>query len=128
VDALHLFVIAIAVTMVLLGAGSWDVSNSKHFSLQNFAYALQWWAFSAVRSLHVGTGHARCGPARQSSRPTMHETGAGAAQPVTRASPIVAMSCRQSATTTAPAAAPSMRLQRYLGPARGGDEAERRSE
>lgn len=38
---------ALVVTMVLLGRWQLDVSNSKHFNLQNFGYALQWWAFSA---------------------------------------------------------------------------------
>jgi DNA-binding transcriptional regulator of glucitol operon len=42
----HLIVLAIAVTMVLLGRWQLDVSNAKHFSLQNFGYALQWWAFT----------------------------------------------------------------------------------
>ena len=42
----HLLVLAIAVTMVLLGRWQLDVSDAKHFSLQNFGYALQWWAFS----------------------------------------------------------------------------------
>ena len=43
----HLVVLAMAVTMVLLGRWQLDVSDSKHFSLQNFGYALQWWAFTA---------------------------------------------------------------------------------
>ncbi|MDT4900313.1 MAG: hypothetical protein QOJ78_1243 [Pseudonocardiales bacterium] len=33
--------------MVLLGRWQLTVSNEKHFSLQNFGYAFQWWAFSA---------------------------------------------------------------------------------
>ena len=45
--ALHVFVLALIVTMVLLGRWQLIVSNEKHFSLQNFGYALQWWAFSA---------------------------------------------------------------------------------
>jgi DNA-binding transcriptional regulator of glucitol operon len=32
--------------MVLLGRWQLDVSNAKHFSLQNFGYAVQWWAFT----------------------------------------------------------------------------------
>lgn len=44
--ALHLLSVALVVTMVLLGRWQLDVSNSKHFDLQNFGYALQWWAFS----------------------------------------------------------------------------------
>lgn len=42
----HLLVLAAAVAMVLLGRWQLDVSDSKHFSLQNFGYALQWWAFT----------------------------------------------------------------------------------
>ncbi|MDP9093245.1 MAG: hypothetical protein M3N95_09975 [Actinomycetota bacterium] len=42
----HLVSLALIVTMVLLGRWQLDVSNSKHFSVQNFGYALQWWAFS----------------------------------------------------------------------------------
>lgn len=45
--ALHLLTVALVVTMVLLGRWQLDVSDSKHFNLQNFGYALQWWAFSA---------------------------------------------------------------------------------
>jgi hypothetical protein len=45
--ALHLVVIALSVTMVLLGRWQLNVSDSKHFNLQNFGYALQWWAFTA---------------------------------------------------------------------------------
>ena len=44
--ALHLLSVVLVVTMVLLGRWQLDVSNAKHFSLQNFGYALQWWAFS----------------------------------------------------------------------------------
>jgi DNA-binding transcriptional regulator of glucitol operon len=40
--------VAAAVTMILLGRWQLTVSNRKHFSLQNFGYALQWWAFSAA--------------------------------------------------------------------------------
>jgi len=42
----HLLVLAAFVTMVLLGRWQLDVSNSKHFNIQNFGYALQWWIFS----------------------------------------------------------------------------------
>lgn len=44
---LHLFTIALVVTMILLGRWQLDVSESKHFSLQNFGYSIQWWVFSA---------------------------------------------------------------------------------
>ena len=42
----HVAVLAGVVTMVLLGHWQLSVSERKHFSLQNFGYALQWWAFS----------------------------------------------------------------------------------
>lgn len=42
----HVLILAACVAMVLLGRWQLDVSNSKGFSLQNFGYALQWWAFS----------------------------------------------------------------------------------
>ena len=43
----HLATVVLAVTMVLLGRWQLDVSNTKHFDLQNFAYAFQWWIFTA---------------------------------------------------------------------------------
>lgn len=43
---LHVLCLALIVTMVLLGRWQLIVSDEKHFSLQNFGYALQWWAFS----------------------------------------------------------------------------------
>jgi DNA-binding transcriptional regulator of glucitol operon len=42
----HLFVVAATVTMVLLGRWQLRVSDDKHFSIQNFGYAIQWWIFS----------------------------------------------------------------------------------
>lgn len=45
--AFHLATLALVVTMVLLGRWQLDVSDRKHFDIQNFAYALQWWLFSA---------------------------------------------------------------------------------
>ena len=42
----HVLVLAAAVTMVFLGHWQLTVSEHKGFSLQNFGYALQWWAFS----------------------------------------------------------------------------------
>jgi DNA-binding transcriptional regulator of glucitol operon len=44
--ALHVLCVALIVTMVLLGRWQLRVSESKQFSLQNFGYAIQWWAFS----------------------------------------------------------------------------------
>lgn len=43
----HLFVAAAVVTMILLGRWQLRVSEDKHFSIQNFGYAIQWWLFSA---------------------------------------------------------------------------------
>jgi DNA-binding transcriptional regulator of glucitol operon len=40
-----------AVGMVLLGRWQLGVSDEKHFALQNFGYAFQWWAFSAFALL-----------------------------------------------------------------------------
>ena len=42
----HVLVLAAIVAMVLLGRWQLLVSDRKHFDLQNFGYALQWWAFS----------------------------------------------------------------------------------
>ena len=42
----HVLVLSLCVTMVLLGHWQLTVSEHKGFSLQNFGYALQWWAFS----------------------------------------------------------------------------------
>jgi DNA-binding transcriptional regulator of glucitol operon len=39
-------VVALVVTMAVLGRWQLDVSNAKHFALLNFGYALQWWAFA----------------------------------------------------------------------------------
>ena len=44
--ALHLICLALCVTMILLGRWQLIVSDRKHFALQNFGYALQWWAFT----------------------------------------------------------------------------------
>jgi hypothetical protein len=46
--AFTLFAWGSAVGMVFLGRWQLDVSNSKHFDLQNFGYAFQWWAFSGA--------------------------------------------------------------------------------
>jgi DNA-binding transcriptional regulator of glucitol operon len=43
----HVVTIALAITMVLLGRWQLDVSDRKHFDLQNFGYAIQWWLFTA---------------------------------------------------------------------------------
>jgi len=44
----HVLAWGAAITMVLLGRWQLDVSNAKHFDLQNFGYALQWWAFATA--------------------------------------------------------------------------------
>jgi hypothetical protein len=49
--ALHLVAWTAAIAMVFLGRWQLDVSNEKHFDLQNFGYAFQWWAFSAATIL-----------------------------------------------------------------------------
>lgn len=43
---LHLITIAAMVTMVKLGWWQMTVSERRGFSILNFGYALQWWAFS----------------------------------------------------------------------------------
>lgn len=45
--ALHVVVLAAGVTMVLLGRWQWRVAHVHHGSIQNYAYAFQWWAFTA---------------------------------------------------------------------------------
>jgi DNA-binding transcriptional regulator of glucitol operon len=47
-------VLAAAVTMGFLGHWQLDVSNAKHFALQNFGYALQWWAFAGFSLIMWG--------------------------------------------------------------------------
>jgi DNA-binding transcriptional regulator of glucitol operon len=44
--ALHVVVLAAGVTMVLLGRWQWRVAHVHHGSIQNYAYAFQWWAFT----------------------------------------------------------------------------------
>jgi DNA-binding transcriptional regulator of glucitol operon len=81
--ALSLLTVVLVVTMVLLGHWQLDVSDRKHFSIQNFGYALQWWAFSIftlvlwVRLVrdHVRgsvTGGAPAEPATTSSAPVTY--------------------------------------------------------
>jgi DNA-binding transcriptional regulator of glucitol operon len=61
----HVVVLAASVTMVYLGHWQLTVSEDKGFSLQNFGYALQWWAFS-IAALVIWTravrDHARVEP------------------------------------------------------------------
>jgi DNA-binding transcriptional regulator of glucitol operon len=44
--ALHVAVVAAGATMVLLGRWQWRVAHVHHGSVQNYAYAFQWWAFT----------------------------------------------------------------------------------
>lgn len=60
----HLLCAALIVTMILLGRWQLTVSNDKHFDLQNFGYAIQWWLFSACVAFFWGRvlrDHARRG-------------------------------------------------------------------
>ena len=76
---LHLITLALIVTMVLLGRWQLDVSNAKHFNLQNFGYALQWWAFSVfVLAMWAGSCATPAGaPANDTgrARPTPRAPG-----------------------------------------------------
>jgi DNA-binding transcriptional regulator of glucitol operon len=42
----HVLVVAAVITMIFLGRWQLHVSDRKHFALQNFGYAIQWWMFS----------------------------------------------------------------------------------
>ncbi len=42
----HVIVLALFTAMILLGHWQLTVSERKHFSLQNFGYAFQWWIFA----------------------------------------------------------------------------------
>ena len=66
----HVVVLGAAVVMVLLGHWQLTVSDHKGFSLQNFGYALQWWAFSiAAIFIWVRVIRDRARPASRQSRP-----------------------------------------------------------
>lgn len=45
---LHLLFWGAAVGMVFLGRWQLQVSNRRHFDLQNFSYVIQWWFFAAA--------------------------------------------------------------------------------
>lgn len=81
---LHLFTIALVITMILLGRWQLDVSESKHFSLQNFGYSIQWWLFSAF-ALGFWWRIVRDGVRRRvpASNPTPAEPAASPEAPVT---------------------------------------------
>jgi hypothetical protein len=44
---LHLFTVAACVAMVLLGRWQWQVAHRHHGDIRYYAYAFQWWAFTA---------------------------------------------------------------------------------
>jgi DNA-binding transcriptional regulator of glucitol operon len=44
---LHLFTVAACVAMVLLGRWQWGVAHRHHGDIRYYAYAFQWWAFTA---------------------------------------------------------------------------------
>jgi len=44
--ALHVFTIAVVVGMILMGRWQWHVAIRHGGDLRNYAYALQWWAFT----------------------------------------------------------------------------------
>jgi hypothetical protein len=80
----HLLVVALAIAMILLGHWQLTVSERKGFSLQNFGYALQWWAFTLFGVLLWGKilrDHARSRPADVDVTPAPPERPA--AEPVT---------------------------------------------
>jgi DNA-binding transcriptional regulator of glucitol operon len=70
----HVVVLAAAVVMVLLGHWQLTVSERKGFSIQNFGYALQWWAF-AIAALYIWVRviRDRGRPASQQSQPAAPE-------------------------------------------------------
>jgi DNA-binding transcriptional regulator of glucitol operon len=51
---LHLFVAAACVAMVLLGRWQWQVAHRHHGDIRYYAYAFQWWAFTAFALLMWG--------------------------------------------------------------------------
>jgi DNA-binding transcriptional regulator of glucitol operon len=68
----HVLVLALSVTMVLLGHWQLTVSEHKGFSLQNFGYALQWWAFTAFALAFwakIVHDHANASPSSQPPPP-----------------------------------------------------------
>ncbi len=78
--ALHIVVIAVVVTMIVLGRWQLTVSEQKHFSIQNFGYALQWWTFSLFALVlwarimrDAARGAARGSPARQAPPPPVED-------------------------------------------------------
>lgn len=96
----HLFAWAAAVTMVLLGRWQLDVSESKHFSLQNFGYSIQWWLFSGFALFFWWRVLRDAARRRAESVPA--EAGGAADSP--------------APAESAPAAAPPVAYRRYVMP------------
>jgi hypothetical protein len=42
----HLLLVAVCAAMIRLGIWQWHVGGVRHGDLRNYAYALQWWAFT----------------------------------------------------------------------------------
>jgi DNA-binding transcriptional regulator of glucitol operon len=93
----HLFAFSAAVTMVLLGRWQLMVSESKHFSFQNFGYSIQWWLFSAFTLLFWAR------VLRDQARRRAGETGPTPAEPAPAAQEPVTY--RRYVMPTAPAPA-----------------------
>lgn len=82
---LHLFAVALVVTMIMLGRWQLHVSESKDFSLQNFGYSIQWWVFSAfvlVFWCRIVRDAARRGSAAEATSATPAEPAAAPDEPV----------------------------------------------
>jgi hypothetical protein len=44
--ATHLLLIVVCAAMIRLGIWQWHVGGVRHGDLRNYAYAVQWWAFT----------------------------------------------------------------------------------
>jgi hypothetical protein len=126
----HVIVLALAVTMVLLGRWQLDVSDSKGFDLQNFGYALQWWAFTIfgiAMWLKILRDHAGAA-ASSGSMPAVGPAGATVAPDDLSANGPAAAPATTVTPGTVPATTPSSAgYRRYVmpqssdGPAPAGD-------
>lgn len=100
---LHVVALALLVTMILLGRWQLVVSEERHFRLQNFGYALQWWAFT-VFAAYMWVRLIR-DARRQADAPGTESGGSQDAEAAGRAAPEVAYRryvMPQSATSPAP--------------------------
>ena len=81
--ALHVLVVAACVTMVLLGRWQWHVAHVHHGSVQNYAYAFQWWAFTGfallmwLRVVHDAIPRRLPGGSAESGGPAASESTGG---------------------------------------------------